>query len=57
MPPKFDRSKCLRCIGCVAPCPTAALSYDGKQINCDESKCINCRNCLRVCPAGAVYGW
>ena len=50
---EIDRSKCIKCAGCVSVCPVAALFFTDK-INCDDKKCISCKNCVKFCPAGAL---
>jgi ferredoxin len=50
---EVDRSKCIKCGGCVGVCPADALLFTDK-INLDNGKCISCRNCVKFCPVGAL---
>jgi uncharacterized protein (DUF362 family)/Pyruvate/2-oxoacid:ferredoxin oxidoreductase delta subunit len=60
--PFFDRSKCIRCGGCVNICPPKALEFapdkkaaSGKRVRIDYEKCIRCYCCHEVCPADAIH--
>ncbi|MEA1924274.1 MAG: 4Fe-4S binding protein [Candidatus Altiarchaeota archaeon] len=44
---------CYGCGGCVAVCPTGALTLDDV-VDRMEEKCIKCRICENVCPAGLI---
>ncbi len=48
-----DKNLCLRCGGCVAVCPVAALKLTEHGIECSE-KCINCKACVNFCPVAAM---
>jgi len=50
---KVDKSKCIKCGGCVSVCPKGALELND-EINCDETKCIECGICIKFCPVGAL---
>ncbi len=49
-----DKSKCLRCGGCVAVCPKLALNLTEHGIVCDPEKCVNCDICVKFCPVEAL---
>lgn len=49
----ISRRSCMHCsdAGCVAVCPSGALSYDDTGfVAVDEDKCIGCRYCEAACP-------
>ncbi|MEM7813356.1 MAG: 4Fe-4S binding protein [Candidatus Aenigmatarchaeota archaeon] len=48
----LDKSKCLKCGGCVAVCPVGALEL----VNFPEvsSKCTSCQTCQWTCPVRAI---
>jgi|GEM_PF-475594 len=48
-----EKSKCLRCSGCVGVCPRSALTLTEHGIVCD-SRCNNCKICINFCPMGAI---
>lgn len=42
---------CSGCRGCIAVCPTDALTYDSKLNRPTQvSPCVDCKGCLDVCP-------
>jgi ferredoxin len=49
-----DRKLCLRCSGCVAVCPQAALTLREHGIECDHDKCVRCSICVKFCPVQAL---
>jgi ferredoxin len=48
-----DKSKCLRCGGCIVTCPKAALTLTEHGITCSPD-CVDCRTCVNFCPVGAL---
>lgn len=48
-----DNGKCIRCSGCVAVCPKAALRLGESGIECNE-RCTDCGACISFCPFGAL---
>lgn len=49
-----DKSKCLKCAGCVGLCPQMALDMYGLDLQIDHEKCTRCGLCTRGCPVGAL---
>lgn len=49
-----DKSKCLRCAGCVGVCPKMALDMFGLDLQIDYEKCVRCELCTNTCPVGAL---
>lgn len=49
-----DKSKCLRCGGCVSVCPQLALDLQEHGIECDPKKCVSCSICVQFCPVEAL---
>jgi len=49
----LDKSKCLKCGGCVAVCPLGALELHSFPEN-DIKKCTLCGTCEKVCPVSAI---
>lgn len=57
--PKFDMSKCTRCMRCYEVCPTHAIwaDVDHRLIaEIDKKTCIGCGMCKRTCQFEAVAG-
>ncbi len=52
----IDEEKCPGCGLCVKPCPTAAITLQGKgkPAILDQEKCIKCGACYDECKLGAV---
>ncbi len=49
--------KCTGCRGCVAVCPTGAITGPrAEPHNLDPTKCIKCRACYEVCRFDAIAG-
>ncbi|MCQ2105446.1 MAG: 4Fe-4S binding protein [Fibrobacter sp.] len=49
-----DKTKCLRCAGCVGVCHKLALDMIGLDLQIDYEKCVRCGLCTRTCPVGAL---
>jgi formate hydrogenlyase subunit 6/NADH:ubiquinone oxidoreductase subunit I len=45
---------CVACAGCVAACPTGAISLVPGAIAISDQRCIRCGYCVAICPAGGV---
>ncbi|MCB2229388.1 4Fe-4S binding protein [bacterium] len=45
---------CLKCGGCVAICPTEALTLLADGISCDHDRCVVCGDCTLFCPVRAL---
>lgn len=50
--PQTDMDRCLRCLECVAVCPTGAISAD-EPGQTDPALCIGCAACIKACDLGA----
>jgi ferredoxin len=50
--PTTQEALCTRCEGCIAVCPTAAISL-GETMITDPEACILCCACVKNCPTGA----
>ena len=50
--PQTDGDRCLRCLACVAACPTGAISAD-EPGQTDSALCIGCAACIKACDLGA----
>jgi len=50
---RSDEKKCAWCGGCVAVCPTNAITLQGRGIEVDDN-CNGCGICLWFCPVGAM---
>lgn len=50
---KIDRSRCLRCGGCVPICPMKNLALEGNRV-IPRGKCTMCYRCVNACPAQAI---
>ncbi|MCW4031480.1 MAG: 4Fe-4S binding protein [Candidatus Bathyarchaeota archaeon] len=50
---ELDNSKCLRCGGCVAVCPVAALELRDNIIH-EKELCTLCGVCDKSCPTEAI---
>ena len=50
---EVKKELCLRCGGCVATCPKAALTLTEHGLECDN-KCVSCGTCVNFCPVGAL---
>ncbi len=44
---------CYGCGGCVAVCPTGAITLES-EVEIITEKCIKCGKCELVCPAGLI---
>ncbi|HDH41901.1 MAG TPA: 4Fe-4S dicluster domain-containing protein [Candidatus Altiarchaeales archaeon] len=44
---------CYGCGGCVAVCPSGAITLRD-EVEIISEKCIKCRRCEFVCPAGLI---
>lgn len=49
-----NRTKCLACGGCIAVCPSDALTMTAGKAGVDAEKCTSCYICVKTCPLGAV---
>jgi Ni,Fe-hydrogenase III small subunit/NAD-dependent dihydropyrimidine dehydrogenase PreA subunit len=53
--PEIDPARCIDgCSGCLAACPTGALSVGESGPALDLGRCIFCEECAAACPAGAI---
>jgi ferredoxin len=50
----IDRHQCFQCAGCLAVCPTAALSLTLTGLEVDPALCDMCGVCVRFCPVLAL---
>jgi len=50
---KSVKEVCAWCGGCVAICPSNAITLHERIIEIDEN-CNGCGICLRFCPVGAI---
>jgi ferredoxin len=50
---KVDKKICIWCGGCVAVCPSNALTLFETIVKINE-RCNGCRACMRFCPMGAI---
>ncbi|MDD4876280.1 MAG: NADH-ubiquinone oxidoreductase-F iron-sulfur binding region domain-containing protein [Dehalococcoidales bacterium] len=52
----INDKKCPGCGLCIKPCPTYAITSDGKgkPVILDQKKCIKCGSCYDVCKLGAI---
>lgn len=54
---RIDRKKCIKCMACVAACPT--LSLDEELIKSDRDtvgiKCTKCGECIEACRQDAIF--
>ena len=50
---KIDKSKCMRCGGCVGVCPQNALELLEEGIVRND-RCTECGICQLFCPMGAI---
>jgi len=49
--PKFLKKNCIACNMCVAVCPEACISGQGKNTyDVDLNYCKGCGNCAAICP-------
>lgn len=54
--PVINKTKCIKCQGCVKICPaTAIISSADHNLTIDYSKCITCYCCHEVCPEKAIH--
>jgi formate hydrogenlyase subunit 6/NADH:ubiquinone oxidoreductase subunit I len=51
---EIDTATCVQCAGCVAICPTQALTMTGLALGCADPRCIGCDLCVRFCPVAAL---
>jgi len=52
---KVDVSeKCTGCTGCVAVCPSSAISVQNDSISISEELCTGCGYCVVACPMAAI---
>jgi ferredoxin len=47
-------ASCTACGGCVATCPTRALSPAPRRPLVADAKCTDCLACVEVCPVDAI---
>ena len=45
----FDRSRCIKCGGCLKVCPTCATFELEGEIRINREACIACGQCVKVC--------
>jgi ferredoxin len=50
---KADKKKCIWCGGCVAVCPSNAITLFETIVEVNE-RCNGCGACMRFCPMGAM---
>ena len=49
--PKFLQKNCIACNMCIAVCPEACISGQGKNTyDVDLAYCKGCGNCAAICP-------
>lgn len=52
----WEARKCIRCLSCIAACPSGALAEGETGIQRDRQKCTLCGECVEACPAqGLTY--
>lgn len=52
--PVVRKDACVGCGACLAVCPAAAISVEGKKAQIDNDKCIGCASCIAACMTGAI---
>jgi digeranylgeranylglycerophospholipid reductase len=52
--PILDREACCFCGGCVAVCPTDALTLEETELRIDADACDGCGLCVSFCPVAAL---
>jgi ferredoxin len=50
--PRIDLEACIRCMKCVADCPSQAIDIEQGTIN---SSCIHCGHCVAICPESTIF--
>lgn len=48
-------ASCTACGGCVAICPTSALSLTDGTLSLSPTDCVDCGECLWICPEDAIH--
>ncbi|MBN2014352.1 MAG: 4Fe-4S binding protein [Candidatus Altiarchaeota archaeon] len=49
----MEVENCYGCGGCVAVCPTGAITII-EEVEIDAEKCVKCGRCELMCPAGLI---
>ncbi len=52
--PKVDDYRCIRCLSCLAMCPSCAIDLRGEEMKVDEFLCRECGICEGICPVYAI---
>lgn len=50
----WDKSKCIKCLHCIAVCPEKAVSLIDNNIVISQNKCSVCLKCVKTCPEKAL---
>lgn len=50
----YDAKRCVRCLACVADCPTRSIQFTGETLIFNGDSCCACYSCAEICPVGAL---